>query len=103
MSCDLGDNHQNQEYHIHKYISLEKLAEDRGAWVVPDGGLKAWSVVAASFMILNFDGIVFSFGILLPTIAQQFNTGREEAALTHAIMNFSSFAFAPAANHNCGL
>ena len=65
--------------------------------MVPDGGLKAWSVVAASFMILNFDGIVFSFGILLPTIAQQFNAGREEAALTHAIMNFTGYGFAPVA------
>ena len=65
--------------------------------MIPDGGLKAWSVVAASFMMLNFDGIVFSFGLLLPTIAQQFNAGREEAALTHAILNFTAYGFAPVA------
>ena len=67
----------------------------REEWVIPDGGLKAWSIVVASFMILLSDGIRNSFGLLLPTIVLHFKSGRTEAALTNSLMNFLKLGFSP--------
>lgn len=40
--------------------------------VKPDGGLLAWTIVAASFMISALqDGFMYGFGVLVPSISQQ--------------------------------
>ena len=55
----------------------------------PDGGLRAWIVVVASFMISFIqDGILFSFGIFLPVLSTYFETGRANATTVNSIMTF---------------
>ena len=65
---------------------------------VPDGGLLAWLIVFASFMVSFLqDGFRDSFGLLLGPISRHYGTGRAEAALTSAIMTFMTLGSGPLA------
>lgn len=55
----------------------------------PDGGLWAWIVVVASFMISFIqDGILFSFGVFLPEMSAYFESGKAEATVINSVMTF---------------
>eukprot|EP00090_Calanus_glacialis_P038520 TRINITY_DN67193_c0_g1_i1.p1 TRINITY_DN67193_c0_g1~~TRINITY_DN67193_c0_g1_i1.p1 ORF type:complete len:438 (-),score=57.67 TRINITY_DN67193_c0_g1_i1:257-1570(-) len=62
--------------------------------VKPDGGLLAWIIVAASFMISALqDGFMYGFGVLVPSISQQLGVGRGPAAGVSSIMMFTAMTF----------
>ena len=77
---------------------------------LPDGGCLAWSIVAASFMVsfiqvllqvyssltLNpQDGLIYSFGLLLPVISTTFGAGKTEASLVHTLMSLMTLGSGP--------
>lgn len=66
--------------------------------VKPDGGWKAWLVVAASFMISAIqDGILYSFGVFLPSLTTFFETGRATTTIILSVMTFMTLGFGPVA------
>lgn len=55
--------------------------------VPPDGGW-GWVVVFASFMCnMIVDGIIFSFGIMMPKIGNTFSVGKAEVSLIGSLMS----------------
>ena len=55
--------------------------------VPPDGGW-GWMIVAASFMCnLVVDGIIFSFGVFLETIAEQLDVSKARVALVGSLQS----------------
>ena len=62
----------------------------------PDGGCMAWIIVAASFMVSFLqDGFSNSFGIILPSISDNFGVGRAESSLTNSIMTALTLGSGP--------
>jgi len=62
----------------------------------PDGGCLAWTIVLSSFMVSFLqDGFRDSFGLLLPAIADHFQVGRAEAALTSSFMTLLTLGSGP--------
>jgi len=59
----------------------------------PDGGFRAWLVVFASFMISFIqDGILYSFGVFIPTLDNFFNIGKAKTTTILSIMAFMTQA-----------
>ena len=65
---------------------------------IPDGGCLAWTVVASSFVVYFIsDGIMNTFGVLIPPLSDFFSVGKAETALICSIMGFLSFGTSPVA------
>ena len=88
-------------------------AEDNTAHK-PDGGLRAWTVVIASFLIILIlvtlhtvllllsmkllkDGIMFSFGVFLSHLLSYFSSGRAETTAILSVMTFTTCGSGPLA------
>lgn len=66
----------------------EEEGGDEAEIVVPPDGGWGWVIVAASFACnVVVDGIIFSFGMLLESIAEDLNTSKTKVSLVSSLMS----------------
>lgn len=86
-TCEKSSHEEHEAFNKDESINLSNDNIETTVVVPPDGGW-GWVVVFASFMCnLIVDGIIFSFGTFLESIAEEFHVTKADVTLIGSLMS----------------